>query len=100
MSLYNFLLDTRTKEELAKLLVATAKENASLKDEAHIAQTELFWIKAAGRGDVDRTGLCTVRELLSEMRAAQSTACEMVVPLPLEGVRVNVEISVTKITPL
>lgn len=49
MSLYNHLLNTRSKEELAKELASTAKENAALRDRAHIAETELFWMKVAER---------------------------------------------------
>lgn len=45
MSFYHHLLDTRTKEDLARLLVDTAKENAALRDEAGRLRHELFWLK-------------------------------------------------------
>lgn len=49
MSLYNHLLATRTKEDLAKELVATAKENAALRDQVDALKHEVFWLRAAER---------------------------------------------------
>lgn len=49
MSLYNFLMANRNKEDLAKELVATAKENAALRDRVDELSTELFWMKAQER---------------------------------------------------
>lgn len=49
MSLYNWLLEFKTKEEIARELVALAKENAALLDRAGAAETEVFWLKVAER---------------------------------------------------
>jgi hypothetical protein len=46
MGLVEHLLNTRTPLELAKLLAATAKENAHLRDKVHALEHELFWTKA------------------------------------------------------
>lgn len=51
MSLYSWLLDHRTKEELARQLVATAKENAALRDQVGALETEIFWMKVAERNE-------------------------------------------------
>ena len=47
MSLVDFLMDKRTKLELAKELAATAKENAMLKNLVHMLEHEAFWMKSA-----------------------------------------------------
>lgn len=44
MSLYDQLL-TRTREDLAKELAATAKENAHLREQVFRLETELFWLR-------------------------------------------------------
>jgi hypothetical protein len=49
MSLYRYLLERKTKEELARELVALAKENAALRDRASVAEVEVFWLKVAER---------------------------------------------------
>jgi hypothetical protein len=49
MSLYAWLLDNKTREQLARELVALAKENAALMDRAGAAETELFWMRVAER---------------------------------------------------
>lgn len=51
MSLYNWLLEHKSREQLARELVALAKENAVLKDRAGAAETELFWVNAIERND-------------------------------------------------
>lgn len=59
MSLVDHLLDTRTPLELAKLAVNEAKDNARLRDELHVAQVELFWMKSAERNLIDQAaGIC------------------------------------------
>ena len=54
MSLFNFLMANRTKDELAKELAAAAKDNARLRDELHAARTELFWMKADERATLEQ----------------------------------------------
>lgn len=46
MSLYNWLMQERTKEQLAKELAQTAKDKAALQNEVFLLQHELFWMKA------------------------------------------------------
>lgn len=48
MSLYEHLL-TKSKEELAKLLAAEAKENAALKEKVARLKVELFWMEVRDR---------------------------------------------------
>jgi hypothetical protein len=55
MSLYNWLLANKTKEQIAKELVHLAHENAALKDRAGAAETELFWMKVKERNDAQRS---------------------------------------------
>ena len=57
MNLYAWLLAHRTKEELARELVETAKENAALRNKAGALETEIFWMKVAERDDKEKT--CT-----------------------------------------
>lgn len=47
MSLYDHLLANRTKQELAKQLVHTVKENVALKDAVFKLETELFWLNVS-----------------------------------------------------
>lgn len=49
MSHTDHLLATRTPLELAKLLAATAKENAALKDRVFALEHEVFWLRSAER---------------------------------------------------
>lgn len=46
MSLYDWLLANRTREQLAKELAATARQLAHAQDRVHELETELFWLKA------------------------------------------------------
>ncbi len=43
MSFLDHLLATRTKEELARMLVQTAKENAALRDKVGELKHTIFW---------------------------------------------------------
>ncbi len=45
MSLYNWLMDHRTKEQLAKELAKTALDNAHYRNRVHELETEMFWLK-------------------------------------------------------
>lgn len=49
MSLYNHLITTRTKEQLAKELAALAHENAALRDQVDALKHEVFWLRVAER---------------------------------------------------
>lgn len=49
MSLTDYLLESRSKLELAKELTAMAKENAHLKNRVHELEHELFWMKSTER---------------------------------------------------
>lgn len=51
MSLTDWLLEHRTKLELAKELAATAKENAQLRNRVFELEHEVFWMKAAERNE-------------------------------------------------
>lgn len=53
MSLVEWLLDSRSKRELAKELAATAKDKAALQDKVFQLEHELFWMKAKERTDHD-----------------------------------------------
>ena len=46
MSLYNFLMANRSKEELAKELAKLAHENAALKNQVFIHEHTIFWLTA------------------------------------------------------
>ena len=46
MSHFDYLMATRDKHEMARLLVETAKENAALRDQVGAAKHELFWLQA------------------------------------------------------
>lgn len=46
MSLYTYLLEHRTKEELAKELAAMARERAALQNRVGELETKLFWLDA------------------------------------------------------
>lgn len=54
MALYEHLLATKTKEELAKLLVKHAHENAALKNEVHRLEHEVFWMKVVDRNEMEK----------------------------------------------
>jgi len=45
MSLVDHLIDTRTLLQLAQELVATAKENAELRERVARLECEIFWLK-------------------------------------------------------
>lgn len=47
MSHQQWLLETRTKLELAQLLVKTAKAKAQLEDRVHELEYKLFWLQSA-----------------------------------------------------
>jgi hypothetical protein len=49
MNLVEYLLKSRTKEELAKELAAHARENAALRDRAGELEHRLFWTEVALR---------------------------------------------------
>lgn len=49
MSLVDWLLDKRTKLELAKELAQLAHENAALRNRVDALEHEVFWMKAAER---------------------------------------------------
>lgn len=49
MSTYDFLMEHRTKEELARELVATVKDNIRLRDAVGVQEVELFWMKVVER---------------------------------------------------
>lgn len=49
MSLVDWLLDNRSKLELAKELAQTAKEKAALQDKVFQLEHELFWMKSVER---------------------------------------------------
>jgi hypothetical protein len=51
MTLYDHLLATRTKEDLARMLAQEAKANAALKDRISELKVELFWLLAKERDD-------------------------------------------------
>lgn len=51
MSTYDWLMQARTKEELARELVATVKENIVLRDAVGARDVELFWMKVAERDE-------------------------------------------------
>lgn len=51
MNSYEFLLANWTKEELAKVLLATTKENITLRDKCGALETEIFWMKVKERND-------------------------------------------------
>ena len=46
MSLYNWLIANRTKEQRAKELTQTARDLAHAQNRVHEVETELFWLKA------------------------------------------------------
>lgn len=46
MNLRTYLLESRTKEELASELARVVKENVILKDKAFALEVENFWLKA------------------------------------------------------
>lgn len=45
MNLYDYLMESRTKEELAKELAATVKQNVELKNKNHELSHTAFWLK-------------------------------------------------------
>lgn len=49
MSHLDHLMDARTKLELAKMLVQTAKENAALRDKVDELQHKIFWAEVQQR---------------------------------------------------
>jgi hypothetical protein len=49
MDLVQHLLETRSPLDLAKELAKVVRENVALRDRAHAAETELFWVKATER---------------------------------------------------
>ena len=53
MNLFDFLLESRTKLELAKELAQLAKENAQLKNRVFELEHEVFWMKAVERNKDD-----------------------------------------------
>ena len=51
MSLYDWLLTNRSKEELAKELAKTARDLAHAQNRVHEVETELFWLKVQLKND-------------------------------------------------
>lgn len=51
MSLYDHLLQSRTKEELAKEVVKLAKERVALQNRVSELEYENFWLKAKEQKD-------------------------------------------------
>lgn len=49
MTFYEFLLANWTKEEQAKSLIATTKENVALRDKCGALEVENFWMKTKER---------------------------------------------------
>lgn len=52
MSLFDYLLQHRTPQELAKEPAQQARENAALKDRVDALEHELFWMKVRESDDV------------------------------------------------